>query len=204
MVARALVLFLVCFPWVGAAVAQAALTTPDPGRADSVSLSALRAQRDWAWPKSVQPEIPGAGREGALPKVQQAQPGWLEGEAAAGSPVVTTRRVLGIIGGMALGFFGTEAAVQDNEPAFFGWAALAGGGIVLMSAMSVGSSEPDAATMQEVSARGDGYRRAFLEGYSSGLRSRRERAGLGGGALGFGIGVGMLFLAASAFCGGDC
>lgn len=128
-------------------------------------------------------------------------PGWREGVLAANEQSVAPQRILGFVGGAAIGvslnFFVYEPVSEHQE--MLATAAL-GAGLVLFPALTRPPA-PDAALMQEITAFGPDSRSAFVNGYLSQLKRRRTRASLWSGL----VGVLSAFLGIELLClAGGC
>jgi len=208
MVSRLAVVLVVQVSFMTTAAAQTSpwTVTQDP-LAKPLSVVPPHPAPAWLWADPAERPLARRGTPAGFSGSQEVEPGWREGRAAADDKSVGGRKFLGFVGGLTLVLFGPEAMLQDNEPGFFAAAALGGAALSGLSvlAVGVGSLEPDAVVMEDIRTQGLDYTRAFQNGYSSRLRSRRARAGLVGSGLGLVAGAALVVVLVTAWCAaGDC
>jgi hypothetical protein len=110
------------------------------------------------------------------------------GRDAADHGSVGGRAGLAFIGGLPVGFLGL-LAVTDGDPV---QTVPTGGGIALISFAFAARPARPSEMIAYSEGRGETYSRAFIESYSSRMRSRQRVAALAGGAAGIATGFGLL------------
>jgi hypothetical protein len=110
------------------------------------------------------------------------------GRDAADKQSVGGRAGLAFLGGLPVGFMGLLAASDGDAVQTLP----TGGGIALIGFAFAARPPRPAEIMANAGGRGETYSRAFLEAYSSRMRSRQRVAAVAGGAAGIATGFGLL------------
>lgn len=140
-----------------------------------------------------------------FPTSVRAQSDWSsDGDASAAGQAAAEAKGVGgyfaasLVGGIPIGFFLPIAVYARGPVALTGLGmGTAAVGITTHKA-SVDAAIVDPAIFETLQFESTGYQEAFLEAYEEELSGRRVRSSLWGGAVGTGVGLGLLWWAVAS------